>query len=69
MKQKAKIKWAEYKKMIKKNLCFEEKRNMREKKKKRKRREKEMLNKIRTENQIWKFINKERGRYNDEYRN
>lgn len=55
--------------MIKKNLCFEEKRNMREKKKKRKRREKEMLNKIRTENQIWKFINKERGRYNDEYRN
>lgn len=31
--------------MIKKNLCFEEKRNMREKKKKRKRREKEMLNK------------------------
>lgn len=41
--------------MIKKNLRFEEKRNMREKKKKRKRREKEMLNEIKImniENQI-----------------
>lgn len=41
---------------------------MSEKKKKRKRREKEILNEIKivkTENQIWKFINKERERYKE----